>query len=196
MYNDNNEIGRTAAKIAAYILILLAVTGITGAIVHFTDGLKSDFKTFYVTVEGKDIFTSGGGYKASQKGPLKAEVKYALTENKGYSVKIVPNVLDGKDFDFVLDGEVYSFQAEKDLTKGFEIEHGESSFTVTPKGSITDILQAIYPESTVEDCDDKKYENMYTVIVTSYDGKASVRINFTTASDVSGVTFEKEAILF
>lgn len=193
---DNKERGKTAAKIAAYILILLAVIGITGAIVHFADGLKGDFRTFYVTVEGKDIFTTGGGYKASQNEPLKAEVKYALAESNGYSVKVVPNVIEGRDFDFVLDGEVYSFQAEKDLTKGFEIEYKESSFTVTPKGSITDILQAIYPESTVEDCNSMRYRNMYTVIVTSYDGKASVRINFTIASDVSGVAFEKEAILF
>lgn len=42
-----------ATKIITYILLILAVITVIGVVAHFTNGFTSDFKTFYVTVDGK-----------------------------------------------------------------------------------------------------------------------------------------------
>ena len=44
-------------KVITWVLVLLAVTTAGGAIAYFTNGFTEDFKTFYLTVEDKDILT-------------------------------------------------------------------------------------------------------------------------------------------
>ena len=187
-------------KIIIYVVIVLALVGICGFIAYFTGGFTTDFASFYVTVDGEDVLSTGSNFQVRADDPMNVEVKYvfasASDEASGYSVKVVPNVVKDKDFDFRLKGDVYSFQAEKDLTAGFIIEQEENSFTLTPKGDITAILSAVYPGYNVEDCSDKGYENMFTLIVTSYNGEASVRVNFTVTEDIEGVTIDKEVIEF
>lgn len=139
-------------------------------------------------------------YKLTTTQPLTVDVKYTFGsaggDASGYSVKIVPNVIENEDFDFTLNGDVYSYQAETDLTAGFEIERGETSFTLTPKGGLTEILQAVYPNYEVGDCRENSYENMYALIVTSYNGKASVKLCFSVLEKVTGVTLDKDTIVF
>ena len=196
----NKQTGKTISKIVAYVLVLLVVVATIGLIVRFTGGFTSDFKTFYVTVDGKDVLTTSGGYLASPEKPLKVDVKYIFNsvggDASGYSVKVVPHVVESKDFDFTLDDQVYSFQAETDLTAGFDIQREESSFTVAPKGKVTEVLQAVYPNNTIGDCDGKSYADMYALIVTSYNGEQSVTLYFTLPEDVSGVELDKEQIIF
>lgn len=188
-----------ATKIITYILLVLAVITVIGVVAHFTNGFTSDFKTFYVTIDGKDVMTSSGGYKVTAEKPLQVDVKYtfnfAIDETKGYSVKIVPNKTD-EDFDFSVDGETRFFGDEKDLTNGFVIDKREQSFTVVPKGGTPlEILKAVYPESEVT-CESKGYNDMFTVIVTSYNGESSVKLNFALERRVTGITFDKEVIEF
>ncbi|MBQ7348029.1 MAG: hypothetical protein IJW55_10275 [Clostridia bacterium] len=187
-------------KIIIYVVIVLALVGICGFIAYFTGGFTTDFASFYVTVDGEDVLSTGSNFQVRHDDPMNVEVKYvfasASDEASGYSVKIVPNIVKDKDFDFRLNGDVYSFQAEKDLTAGFIIEQEENSFTLTPKGDITAILSAVYPGYNVEDCSDKGYENMFTLIVTSYNGEASIRVNFTVTEDIEGVIIDKEVIEF
>lgn len=188
-----------ATKIITYILLILAVITVIGVVAHFTNGFTSDFKTFYVTVDGKDVMTSSGGYKVTTEKPLQVDVKYtfnfATDETKGYSVKIVPNKTD-EDFDFSVDGETHFFGDEKDLTNGFVIDKQEKSFTIVPKGGTPlEILKAVYPESEVT-CESKGYNDMFTVIVTSYNGESSVKLNFALERRVTGITFDKEVIEF
>lgn len=142
---------------------------------------------------------SASGYVITPQEPLSVDVKYTFafnqTETKGYSVKIVPNKTD-EDFDFSVDGETHYFGDEKYLSNGFIIDKQEKSFTVTPKGSTPlEILQAVYPESEVS-CENKGYTDMFTIIVTSYNGEASVKLNFTVAGKVTGVSFDREVIMF
>lgn len=195
-----NGKSKTVGKVIGYILVLLAVAGIIGVIVKFTGGFTSDFKTFYVSVDGRDVLTNAGGFEASVNEPLTVDVKYTFGsaggDASGYSVKVVPNAVENKDFDFTLNGDVYSYQAETDLTAGFEIERGETSFTLTPKGGLTEILKAVYPNYEVGDCRDKGYKDMYALIVTSYNGKASVKLCFSVSEKVSGVTLDKDTIVF
>ena len=187
-------------KIITYIAIVLAVITVIGVVAHFTNGFTSDFKTFYVTVGGKDVMTSAGGYRVTTSKPLDVEVKYtynfATDETKDYSVKIVPNKIENSDFTYTVDGERKSFQSETDLSDGFEIDKAEKSFKIKPKGeTIAEVLSAVYGKE-VTDCENKGYTDMFTIIVTSYNGEASVKLNFSLASRVTGITLDREAILF
>ena len=187
-------------KIISYIVLALIFVAVCGCIVYFTGGFTSDFKTFYVSVDGKDIMTTANDYKLSMDIPTQVNVKYtfgALNKDiSGYSVKVIPNAIDGKNFDFTVDGQVYSYQAENDLTSGFEIEESETSFTIKPKGGINHILAALYPDSEISDCRDKSYQNMYSLIVTSYNGTASVKINFSIDEPLYDIILDKGEITF
>ena len=189
-----------ASKIITYVLIVLALVGVIGFIAKFTSGFTSDFKTFYVSIDGKDIMTSDKGYGLELDETMKVDINYTFdtsdTEVSGYSVKVIPNAVDGKDFDFVVDDSVYSFQKEEDLTDGFIIEKKENSFTITPKGDLTDILRAVYPNSEIADCTDKTYEDMFSLVITSYNGESTVIVNFTVFQEPVRVTFDKESIIF
>ena len=188
-------------KIITYIAIVLAVITVIGVVAHFTNGFTSDFKTFYVTVDGKDVMTSAGGYRVTTSKPLEVDVKYtfgALNNkvDKDYSLKIIPNNIPDKDFTYTVDGEIKYFQSETDLSDGLEIDKGVKSFKITPKGeTIAEVLSAVYGKS-ITDCESKGYTNMFTVIVTSYNGEASVKLDFSLAIRVAGITLDKEAILF
>ena len=188
------------SKIIIYALIILALIGILGFIIYFTGGFTTDFTGFYATVDGKDVLSTGNGFRMKENDPLEVEVKYVFTspndEAKGYTVKVVPNAIDGKDFDFSLNGDKYSYQSEQDLTAGFDIKQEDDSFTIAPKGNLTEILSAVYPNDTIGDCEDKGYENMFTLVVTSYNGKAEVRINFTVVESIRGVILDQEVIEF
>ena len=181
-------------QVVSYIAILLVIVAAIGVFSYFTNGFTTDFKTFYVSVNGKDVMTSQNGYVVTPSEPLKVDVKYTFAfnknETKGYSVKIVPNKTD-EDFDFSVDGETRFFGDEKDLTNGFVIDKQEKSFTVVPKGGTPlEILKAVYPENEVT-CND-----MFTVIVTSYNGESSVKLNFALERSITGITFDKEVIEF
>ena len=187
-------------KIMIYVLIVLALIGVCGFIIYFTGGFTTDFTGFYVTVDGEDVLSTGNNFKISESDPMHVQVKYVFSSpndtTKGYSVKVVPNPIKDKDFDFSINGDLYSYQAEKDLTNGFNIKQEDTSFTITPKGNLSAIFAAVYPDSTVSDCENKGYENMFTLVVTSYNGEAEVRINFTVTEDIQGVILDKEVIEF
>ena len=193
---------RKSAGWIAYIGALLVVIIIVGVVARFTNGFTDDFKTFYLKVEDKEIMSSSGGYEITRAKPMQVEVKYtfsfATDENKGYNVKIVPNAADkNKNFSFTVNGESRQFQAETDLTDGFEIEKSESTFRVTPKGeNLTGVLQAIYPGLDTARIEEKAYNDMFALVVSSYNEKASVTIYFTLSSKVAGVRLDKEAIVF
>lgn len=196
----NKQGTKKIGKVLSYIVIVLVLVLACGLLAYFTNGFTSDFKTFYVECDGKPVLSTNSGYKVSASSPLTVDVKYTFgainKEVSGYSVKVVPNAIQDNDFDFTLDGNAYSFQAESDMTAGFEIKEKENSFTVKPKGGINDVMKAVYPNYEVSDCRDKAYENMFTLIVTSYNGKASVKLNFTIAESVVGVILDKEVIQF
>ena len=187
-------------RIIVYLATVVACILCIGFLARFTGGFTSDVKTFYVTVNDRDVMTTSGGYVLTPNEPLSVEVKYTFAfdaeEVQGYSVKVVPNKLANQDFDFTLNGEVYSFQAEKDFTAGFDIEYGATSFSIRSKGTLTDTLQAVYPHYVVGNYDDKTYKDMFTLVVASYNQEASVSLTFTVASKPTGVTLDREVITF
>ena len=188
-------------RILSYALLCLLVVGVIGFVAYFTNGFNSDFKTFYINVDGKDVMESDGGYKVSKGKPLEIKVKYvfsgATNQKKEYSVKVVPNTIDGRDFTFSDEKEEKSFQSVENITSGFDIKKTESGFTVSPKGNtVEEVLKVVYPNGKFDNVNEIGYENMFTLVVTSYDGKANVKLNFSLSSKVSGVMLDKEGILF
>lgn len=189
-----------ATKIISYVLIVLALVGVIGFIAKFTSGFTSDFKTFYVTIDGKDVMAEANHYAIGKNETMKVDVKYTFnssnSEVNGYSVKIVPNTREDKNFDFFVDGEVHSFYDIEDLSAGFIIEKSENSFTITPKGELTDILKAVYPEGEVADCSEYNHHNMFSLVITSYNGASTVTVNFAVLREAENVFFDQEAIVF
>lgn len=189
-----------AIKVIVYIVIILVLLAGVGLIVKFTNGFTDDFKTFFVTVDGTDVLDSKDGFVFQYDEPLKVDVKYVFSTNKeetkDFTVKVIPNKIEGKDFDFTVDGEAYSFQEETDLTKGFEIVKDDSSFTIKPKGDLSEILKACYPDKTIEIGEGSTYEDMYTLVVTSYNEKATVKLHFMLFDGVYKITLDKENITF
>lgn len=189
-----------ATKIISYVLIVLALVGVIGFIAKFTSGFTSDFKTFYVTIDGKDVMAEANHYAIGKNETMKVDVKYTFNSSNsevgGYSVKIVPNTREDKNFDFLVDGEVHSFYDIEDLSAGFIIEKSETSFTITPKGELTDILKATYPEGEVADCSEYNHHNMFSLVITSYNGASTVTVNFAVLREAEKVFFDKEVIVF
>ena len=50
-----------AAKIITYCVLVFLFVAVCGFIFYYTGGFTSDFKTFYVNIDGKDILTSADG---------------------------------------------------------------------------------------------------------------------------------------
>ena len=189
---------KTTLGVIVYVLIVLAVIAVVGLVFQLTNGFKTDVKTFYVTVDKTIITDSFGGYVVTENKPLKGTVRNLSTnsESKGYTLKVVPNKVEGKDFAFTVDGETHTFQAEENFTAGFEITADGDKFSLFSKGScVTDILKQIYGDS-VSDCNDNSYKDMFTLLVTSKDGKSEIRLNFSVSGKVMGVTLDKEVVLF
>lgn len=191
--------GKVGKIIVYVVLVLVLITGI-GLIVKFTDGLSGEFKTFYITIDEKDIMGNEKDYVFEYGSPLKVDVHYTFEKvtnaKKDYSVKVIPNKVEGEDFDFMLNGEAYSFQMEEDLTAGFVIDKQADHFTITPKEGLEGILKGVYPDAEIVVDETKSYDNMFTLVVTSYNGEASVSINFMLSSGVYEITFDKETIRF
>lgn len=82
------------------------------------------------------------------------------------------------------------------FTAGFDIEYGETSFTLTPKGGVNEIMQAIYPNNTVGDIAEYAYENMFLLVVSSYNGEQSVTVAFSVPEDISGIKLYPDHIIF
>lgn len=188
-----------AGRIVSYILIVMVIVVAIGVCAHFTDGFESEFKTFYATVNGKDVMNSSGGYVLTPESPMSVDVKYTFgafnkEETKDYSYKIVPNKNAEGNLEFVVDGETHYLSDETNLAEGFVVEKTEKSLKLMPKGGLTDILKELYPDSEISDCTGKGYPDMFTLVLTSYDGKSNVNLHFGLSISVSGVTLDKAVI--
>lgn len=188
-----------AIKIISIVLAVLIAVGACGAIAYFTNGFTTDFATFYVTMDGKDCMTDTRGVELPIYEATEVKVNYtfdfASSNATGYSLIIKPS--GEVDFDFDVDGEPYSFSGVEDLSAGFEIEKGEESFTIKPKGDILNILSACFPDSAVTlDLADVEMTDSMLLEVISYNKTSSIKIYFSVASTVTGVTLSEEVIYF
>ncbi|MCQ2386544.1 MAG: hypothetical protein MJ078_07745, partial [Clostridia bacterium] len=186
--------------IILYVAILLIIAFVIGFFAFFTNGFSEDYKSFYVIVDNERILSSKSGLTFEKGTPVEVQVRYALAEigdkKSGYSIEIVPN--EQYDFDFTVDGEVMSFGSIRDFKNGFTVTEQENSFTIAPKGSLQDILEALYPGKTIEYSASslESGKDMFTLIVTSYNGKDDVLIHFRVLRYAMEIVFDPEVIEF
>lgn len=192
---------KKAIKIIVCLLILVVLIGVLAAVIIHTNGLTTDFKAFYVNVNGSKVVSSSSGYKLDNSNPLDIQVKYLFDKlsdkTNGYSVKVVP--ADNITFDFTVDGEVHRFQDETDLSSGFKIDLREKDFSVTSKGCVQQVLSSVYPGAVVEVPEDmaRSEDEIFKLIVFSYNDKDRVEIIFGVSSNVAveGVTLPDGVIV-
>lgn len=180
----------TIIKILTYCILLLVLAGGVGFLAFFTDNFKSDFKTFYVQYGSENIIDSKKIIVPSNT-ELKFDCKY-LFENAsnsnqtGFTVTILPG---GEDFDFLVDGQTVSYAREKDLTSGFDLTIHDSGFVLICNRNVAKVLEKVYEGHTVDVPDG--VENRFRLIITSYNGKSAVTIDFTYVINVTGVELDK-----
>lgn len=182
-----------------YIVIILLLIAIVGFFAYFTNGFTGDFKSFYVVCNENTVMSTGSGYHLSASEPLNVDVCYTFgflsKEITGYQVKVIPNA----DFDFKVDGNLYSFISEPDITECFNIDYQEKSFTIAPKGGIDLMLSIMYPDGEIEvDKDSINFDsNLVKIIVSSVDNSTSVSLDCTLSNTaVYGVSLDQEVIVF
>ena len=169
--------------IGTLVLVVFVLAIGAGVYLHFTDSVPTS--DFYVLYNGKEISSDVKGYKMSTDKTVTIYVVDKTSENEEteYTVKVVPNKIKAKDFNFILDGEITSYQSIKDLTEGFDIVYEGNSFTIKPYGDITTILNTVYVNSEIEDCSEYTYDDMFTLVISN--GEDSIEIDFTVPSSTN-----------
>ena len=165
-----------------YVVLVLAVLGGIGAVAYFTSGFTTDFQTFFLRYNDENIIGSASGLEFVDTLSYEFKVKYTFSsvskQATGYSVKVVPFISDN-DFTFFVDGEEHKYSELTDLTSCFDIENKAESFVVSGNYQMQSVLERYYEGSIVEIADEMmELHDYYTIIVYSYNKKASVQVSF------------------
>lgn len=165
--------------IVIFILIIL-VFGIFSTFIN-------NKNTFYLSIENKKIYSSENDICFYTNKESIIGVNLPI-QNNDYLIKIYPNKSLDNDFEFLLNDVKYNFHNVDNLIDGFEIEKYESGFNIYPKGSLTEILQAVYKTAEVSNCDNFTSKDMFELNV-SLLGKNSpvIKLYFTICVGVTGV---------
>ena len=191
-----------ASKVIAYVLIILVVVGVIDFIFVFTDGFNSNFKTFYVEHEGQRILNNENGLVLDGGKEHRFDIKRPLGFNGNkvdYTVSIYANDDENNSFDFSIDGDVYAFFAEGDITSGFDIVLNDTCFTITipENATVKDVLTKLYPYSNVDVPDEgTKITHPFLLIVSLNDNSVKYSIPFGFHYGVTGVKLQTEVIIF
>lgn len=186
------------------LAVVVLVAGLIAIVYKYTDGFSSDFKTFYLVHDGKEILTTEtkAAYVGGEK--YKYEVKYVFenpkAEKKGFTVKVLPDT--EKDFEYTVAGSKYKYSKLKDLTAAFNITLAEDNFEIAiPENfGIANVLKFMHGGQAVTLSDGATVDLIYPfkLEVTSYNGAAKYTIlfNIVSSAGVTGVTLDPTEIVF
>lgn len=193
----------TAVAVISCVLLVLIVLGAVGLLLRFTNGFTEAFKSFYLVHDDEQILNAQNQMVLDTGKEQSFEVHYtfeSVMDNppNGYSVKVVPRATKTTDFEFTVDGNKYLYSGEKDLTKAFGIVEDEDFFTLTIPHDLNmrKVLEDLYPGQTVtvpDTLDGEEY--YYTLVVTSYNEKSEIRIDFRFYTEVESVTLDQSGIV-
>lgn len=190
---------RNISNLITWVVLILLLIGCAGIIYRFTDGLKSDFKTFYVIYEGEDILTEKHDVKFFADEKYRFEVKNLkdyVEEKKTFSVKVFPYCNEETDFKYRLDGVEYLYSDVGELSESFYVEIDEDGFSITVPSSVKDVLQKKFPDQAVDLSDSfGGGVEYFRLEVTSEDGQA-VNIYFSLNFGVDKVILDKTELIF
>ena len=134
-------------EIIVFVLVFALLAGGISLLYRFTNGGTTDLATFYVEYNGRDILTNTEiGLKNGEKAVF--QPKYLIDgvkdtfgnlfpdsngedgENKGFSVKIVPNITTETKFNYNVGDDTYQFEKlkDKDFCEAFGFVRDSTSF--------------------------------------------------------------------
>lgn len=199
-------------QVVVFIMLFALLGGIVYAFLRFSDGGKTDFATFYVEYNGKELlYNQIIGLKEGKEATFTP--KYTVetignyfgvtkeTDNSGYSVQIVPNITNETSFVYTVGDETRRFSslANKDFCSAFGYtKNSDGSFSLqVAEFSVAEFLSTKYDGKSVEistELDDTLA--YFNLVITSYDGKNVLTfgliedtiINFT----IDGVSYQAE----
>lgn len=184
----------------SYAIILIVLIGVLVFFGYFTNWFSSDFKTFYLKVNGETVLDDNGSYVIAPTVPLNIETKYVLAifdkTQTGYSyeIKVNPNI----DLDFTIGEKKVSIQSDDiDWRECFDIVEEEKGFTLTLKGwDLLELLQCVYPDSEIAlDADVDYTQNLFSLTVYSRDKKDAVTLAICVAT-VKSIELDQTRIVF
>lgn len=186
--------------IVAYVLVVLLLVGAIGLIFALTNGFTEDFKQFYLTCGDEKIMTQEDEREFWTGETYTFGVKYIFdsgAKSKDYSVKIVSNA--EKTFSYSVDGQVFAFKGGEDYSSTFSLKKDEDAFTFSlPKGGLTEAISEHYSAKAVEVKNPELLKDGYffSIVVTSYNKKATYTVKIKLLTNVTGVEFEQEDLVF
>lgn len=77
------------------------------------------------------------------------------------------------------------------------VEKHSNYFTISPVGSLTDILQSRYPDSEVH-CNesDVPLQDLFTMVIRLKHYEDVVKVHFTVITQPDGITVDKQEVIF
>lgn len=200
----------TFAKVLSAILLILLILGIAGGVIYYFTRPQG----LYLRMD-KSVITDNSDVAIEHSGE---ENYFTIGHSNGFGsysvsdcvVKVVPNADENHNFTFTVNGEESSYGAESDISAAFCKDYdgksipvkSDGSFSIaTDKMTMTEILQAVYPDKQVTMTDEIGNTNFgkypyFALYVVSPDGKESVTIPFRYYFEVVGVELDKEAIIW
>lgn len=139
-------------------ITLLAILAGVMFFAVFTNGFKSDFKEFYLTVESggmkKTVMQTRSDLEVYIGSEYKINTKYTFEfldkeYVRGYDIAVVPNNPTEDKFVYMVDGVVTDYMSEKDLSSCLNIERDETSFVFTVKTDLPELIRGLHPDSSV-----------------------------------------------
>lgn len=190
---------RKISNVIIWITVVFLLVGAMGIIYKFTDGLQSDFKTFYVKYDDEDILSEKHDVAFFDNEKYRFEVrnlKNYLEEKKNFTVKVLPYYKDDTNFSFTLDGVEYVYSDVDDLTESFYIEIDEDGFTVTASESVKKVLEKKFANQEVGLEESFGIGQEYFRLEVTSEDEEVVNIYFSLNFGVDEVVLDKTGLVF
>lgn len=162
----------------SYILIVLLILAVVGFIVYFTNGLTTDFQSFYLKYGDTVVKQNINGLMLPQNEELRFEVRSSLGKNIDYTVRVESNADEDNSFHYYADGIPQRFVSKQDFTSAFDIVCAEDSFILQWDNNMQNILQTVHPNQTLTEVPDIQLDekNYFVLIVKA--ANMELRISF------------------
>lgn len=172
---------RKISNVILWFMIIVLLVGALGLIYKFTDGLQTDFRTFYIVYDDEFIVSQERNMYFLSGTEQCFKVKYLnksdYNENS-FSVNIYPYCDVKDDFIYKADGIEYLYSDIDDLTDCFDIEVSAEEIIITMPSSMKEVLKKKHSATEI-DIDDLygSGKEFFCMEVSSEDGQ-TVKVYF------------------
>lgn len=185
----------TTASILSYVIIALVILAGIGFLIYFTNGLTTDFQTFYVKTGETVIRQNTRNFVLTQDRENRFEVRSSLGAKVEYQVEVFSYAEDDNEFVYLVDGKAEKFMTGQDFTRAFEISIFDGYFIIQWTEDMKKILQAYYPDRELAQVPDIQASatDYFVLIVTV--AERELQIAFHGDDGVRSVTLSPDKII-